>query len=101
MRRQGMWMLGLAACLALTALAGAENWPRFRGSDGSGVSAEQGIPGTWDADAIAWTTELPGVGHSAPAIWDQHLFVTSATAETGVIRELHALHAELKPSRRF
>ncbi len=93
MRNQRMWLCGLAVCLCLAERTGAENWPRFRGADGSGVSKEPGIPAAWDAKAVAWSTELPGIGHSAPAIWDRHVFVTSATAETGFIRELYALDA--------
>ena len=93
MRRHWMWVFAGTAILSAAASANAENWPRFRGPDGSGVSDEKGIPVAWDAKQVAWATELPGVGHAAPIIWDRHLFVTSATADTGALRELFALDA--------
>jgi outer membrane protein assembly factor BamB len=88
-----IWGFVLAACGLFPSVAGGENWPRFRGADGSGVSNERGIPAAWNASDVAWTTELPGEGHAAPIIWDRRLFVTSATADTGLIRELYALDA--------
>jgi outer membrane protein assembly factor BamB len=61
--------------------ARAENWPRFRGPNGEGVSASKNIPVTWtEGDSAIWKTVLPGVGHSSPVIWGDRLFVQSATA---------------------
>jgi outer membrane protein assembly factor BamB len=83
--------------LALVSLfldnASAENWPRFRGENGTGLSKQPGIPVAWEAGDYAWTIDLPGVGHSAPVIWDKTLFVTSAT-EGGGTRYLHCLDAD-------
>ena len=73
--------------------ASAENWPRFRGETGTGISAQSGIPVSWGAGDYAWTIDLPGVGHSAPVIWEKTLFVTSAT-EGGGTRYLHCLDAD-------
>jgi outer membrane protein assembly factor BamB len=71
----------------------ADNWPRFRGADGSGVAPEQGIPTSWKASDFAWVVDIPGEGHGAPAIWGQHLFLTTAT-EDGQVRSLLCLNAE-------
>ena len=83
--------------LALVSLfldkASAENWPRFRGENGTGLSKQPGIPVAWEAGDYAWTIDLPGVGHSAPVIWEKTLFVTSAT-EGGGTRYLHCLDAD-------
>ena len=83
--------------LALVSLfldkASAENWPRFRGENGTGLSTQPGIPVAWEAADYAWTIDLPGVGHSAPVIWEKTLFVTSAT-EGGGTRYLHCLDAD-------
>ncbi|QDT41346.1 outer membrane biogenesis protein BamB [Gimesia alba] len=74
-------ILGICLCLsALTALQ-AENWPRFRGIDGSGISTEKGFPQKWTAKDYAWQKELPGLGHSSPSVWGDNLFVTSALGE--------------------
>ncbi|MBM3786020.1 MAG: hypothetical protein FJW30_16795 [Acidobacteria bacterium] len=66
-------ILFAAACFA-------ENWPRFRGPNGQGGSAEQNVPLQWSAtENIAWRAEVPGVGWSSPIVWGNHVFVTTAT----------------------
>jgi len=74
-------------------ITSAENWSRFRGENGTGVSLQTGISVTWDDDAIAWQVDLPGIGHSSPCIWEKALFVTSATDE-GTRRLLLRLNAD-------
>jgi outer membrane protein assembly factor BamB len=92
--RHGIRLLALSAILLAAGQAGwADNWPRFRGRDGSGVAPEQGIPTSWKVGDFAWVVELPGEGHGQPVIWDQHLFVTTAT-DDGLVRSLICLHAE-------
>lgn len=87
----------LRCCLPVLALlclpATADDWNRFRGANGSGVSQQPGIPTEWDDDAPAWQKELPGVGHSSPCIHGKRLFVTSATDE-GTRRLLLCLDAD-------
>ncbi len=70
-------------CLLLTSTdLFAENWPRFRGPTGQGVSTETGLPTTWSADEnIAWKTEIPGEGWSSPIVFGDRVFVTSAAVE--------------------
>ena len=70
----------------------AQNWPRYRGADGSGVSEAKGFPTSWSQGDYEWVIELPGEGHSSPVIWDQDLFVTTATDE-GRVRYLLCLDA--------
>ena len=73
--------LALLAVL-LTAVLGAhaENWPRFRGPNGQGHSAETSVPVRWSAtNGIAWQTPIPGDGWSSPVVWDGKVFLTSAT----------------------
>lgn len=98
------WLLPAVVCgtclISLPTLQ-AENWPRFRGADGSGVAPEQGIPTAWKASDYAWQVEIPGVGHGAPVIWGKSLFVTSAVSN-GRERSLLCMDAdngELKWSR--
>jgi len=48
----------------------AENWPRFRGPTGQGVSSETGVPLHWSAtENIAWKTAIPGEGWSSPVVF--------------------------------
>lgn len=58
-------------------LASAENWPQWRGPQGTGVSSEKGLPTEWSAKQnIAWRAELAGLGVSSPIVWGNQVFVT-------------------------
>lgn len=74
-------------CLSalLLSLAGApdaraEDWPRFRGPTGQGISADPSPPVKWSArENVVWRTPIPGVGWSSPIVWGDRVFLTSAT----------------------
>jgi outer membrane protein assembly factor BamB len=74
------------ACLLSAAFAGlvtaplaALNWPQWRGPAGQGVSAEMALPTDWSPTTrVAWKTALSGRGHSAPVVWGDRVFVTTA-----------------------
>ena len=60
----------------------AENWARFRGPNGQGISRETDLPIRWSpTENIAWKTRVPGDSWSSPIVWDQHIFLTTATEE--------------------
>ena len=64
--------------------AWAAAWPRFRGPDGSGHSAYEGVPTTWDVEAeenVLWKTEVPLPGNGSPVVWKDRLFLTGADKE--------------------
>jgi outer membrane protein assembly factor BamB len=65
-------------CILHCSLAAAENWPRFRGADGAGISDSANIPSRWSEQDYRWVAELPGSGNSSPVIWQDRLFVTTA-----------------------
>ncbi len=68
----------LAFLAASASLAGAENWPQWRGPGSQGISTEAQLPTEWSATRnVAWKTELPA-GHSSPIVWGDRIFVTSA-----------------------
>jgi outer membrane protein assembly factor BamB len=77
----------LAAMVVLVSLAGrvqGENWPGFRGPTGQGLSAETGVPLQWSpTENVAWKTPIPGQGWSSPIVWDDSVFVTTATDAGG------------------
>ena len=57
-----------------------EQWSRFRGPNGQGISTATGLPTHWsDTENIAWRTPIPGEGWSSPVIWNDHIFLTTAT----------------------
>ncbi len=100
MRRTPLgWLLSLLlVTLVANQAVHAENWPRFRGPNGTGVSEQKGIPVRWDKKDYAWDIELPGVGHGEPIIWDDTLFVTSAVEE-GAVRYFFCIDANSGQTR--
>ncbi len=75
-----------ACCLLifLVVPAGAQDWTRFRGPNGAGVSEASTVPTTWTDADFNWRVELKGVGHSAPVIWEDRIFITSADENTAL-----------------
>ena len=55
-------------------------WTQWRGPLGTGEAAETADPPTrWsETENIKWKTPIKGLGHSTPAVWDGHVFLTSA-----------------------
>ena len=87
MRTQSLLCL-LAAALPVY----AENWPRWRGPDGNPVSTEVLLPKTWDSTKnVRWKEAISGEGMSAPIVWDDYVFITSAD-QKGAHRYLHGLN---------
>jgi outer membrane protein assembly factor BamB len=70
-----------AIWLAVAALppfdAGASDWPRFRGPNGSGVAESAGLPDRAGPEInVIWKTPLPP-GHSSPVLSGKHIFITA------------------------
>lgn len=59
-------------------LCKAEEWNRFRGPNGAGVSDATTVPAEWTEDDYNWVIDLPGSGHSSPIVWGTRIFVTAA-----------------------
>jgi outer membrane protein assembly factor BamB len=75
--RMSVGSLGLLALACFSSGILAEDWPCFRGPNGSAVSSETGLPLTWsDSKNIAWKAELPGPGSSGPSVLGDRVFVT-------------------------
>jgi len=63
-----------------SASARAENWPRFRGPTGQGLSSETNLPLRWSPTSnVLWKTAVPGAGWSSPIVWEDRIFLTSTT----------------------
>ena len=73
------------ACLLIVCdSAKSENWMRFRGPTGQGISTETKLPVTWSATKnIKWKASLPGKGWSSPIVFEDNVFIT-ASSEEGV-----------------
>lgn len=73
-----IYSIGLAA-LASSGLL-AENWPQFRGPGHQGISTEKNLPLKWSAsENIVWKTAVPGESWSSPVVWEDKVFLTTAT----------------------
>lgn len=71
----------LVLLLLVNATLAAENWPQWRGPRADGHTADAGLPVTWDARQIVWKTSLPGRGQSSPVLWENRIFLTSASQD--------------------
>ncbi len=83
----------LAAALllapALLITHAAENWPQFRGPDGTGHSDARGLPVRWsESGNIVWKTPIHDRGWSSPVIYGKQVWLTSASKDG---RELFVL----------
>ena len=81
-------------------LAAAEHWNQFRGPHGDGLAASASLPVEWsETNNVRWKTAIHGKAWSSPVVWEQEIWMTSATedgkqlsalcvdAETGKIKQ--------------
>jgi outer membrane protein assembly factor BamB len=86
----GRCIVGLVAIgfVLASATARADEWPRFRGPTGQGLTSETNLPTTWggkEGKNIAWKVSLPVTeaqgradnNQSSPIIWGDQVFVTT------------------------
>ena len=65
--------------IAAGATLAAENWPQWRGPHGQGISVETSLPTEWSPTShVVWKVPIAGRGHSAPVIWGDRVFLTTA-----------------------
>ncbi|MFN0129006.1 MAG: PQQ-binding-like beta-propeller repeat protein [Verrucomicrobiales bacterium] len=70
----------LAVALAIAPQLFAENWPCFRGPSRQGVTTATGVPTRWSSsENIRWKTPIAGDAHSSPIVWENNIFLTTAT----------------------
>jgi outer membrane protein assembly factor BamB len=67
----------ILAILMFPALAGAQNWPQWRGPDSNGSTTGTGLPDSCNPATAKWSIPLPGPSHATPIIWNDRIFVTS------------------------
>src|SRR5262249_18581918 len=73
----GLFVAGLSV-----GLASADDWPQFRGPNGSATSPDKQLPVEWGTDKnIAWKVKLPGYAWSCPVVWGDKVFVTTAVTD--------------------
>lgn len=72
----------LSVLIALIGTVSAQEWTRFRGPGGAGLTDTKGIPTDLSGDAIQWAVELGGTGHSSPVLWGDTVFLTMTSPES-------------------
>ena len=75
--------LAVVSLFLLTSVVQGQEWARFRGPNGQGISHAETIPVKWTERDYNWKVRLPGVGHSSPVIWDDKVFVTCGDQKNG------------------
>ncbi|NBR84612.1 MAG: pyrrolo-quinoline quinone [Verrucomicrobia bacterium] len=65
----------LLALTLLTTATHAANWPQFRGPDAANTGTGKPPVHFSPKTNLVWSTELP-LGHSAPVIWGERIFLT-------------------------
>lgn len=70
----GLW-------LAVSALA-QSNWPQFRGPQGDGIAHGSNLPVHFgEGGSVKWKTPIHGRAWSSPVIWDEQIWLTTATKD--------------------
>jgi outer membrane protein assembly factor BamB len=90
-------ILGLAGCVAVFSLAGAADWPQFRGPDRTNVSKETGLLKSWPKEGpeLVWTFRKAGLGYSGPAIVGGKIYCMGAREGTEQVFALDGKGEEL------
>ncbi len=73
--------------LFYASISQAQQWSRYRGPNGQGISYAKNIPLKWTQEDYNWKVTLPGGGHSSPVLWGDKVFVTSGdqNADQGLL----------------
>lgn len=72
----------VALGLVTPIMVAAENWPQFRGPDGTGHSDAHGLPLEWsESRNVVWKTPIHDRGWSSPVIYGKQIWLTSASKD--------------------
>jgi outer membrane protein assembly factor BamB len=72
----------LALLLVCATSRAQDNWPEFRGPNADGRSKSTGLPLKWsETENVRWKTAIHDRGWSTPVIWDNQVWLTTATED--------------------
>jgi len=84
--RRTLTLLIVLVAFPVSRAAAQDEWSRFRGPNGTGVSATTGLPTEFGPEQnVVWKTPLPP-GHSSPVLTATRIFLTAHTAEKETYR---------------
>ena len=59
----------------------AAHWNQFRGPEGTG-HVQSNLPLSWsETENVTWKTAIPGRGWSSPVLWENQIWLTTATPD--------------------
>jgi outer membrane protein assembly factor BamB len=73
----------LALAVAFTGnTARADNWDRFHGPNGTGVSNDKNVPVHFGLkNNIRWKVPIAGTGNSSPIVWGNRIFLHTSSPD--------------------
>jgi outer membrane protein assembly factor BamB len=78
---QSLFILTWLALQVSHSFAAENQWTRFRGPNGTGVSEAANLPAEFGPEKnVVWKTPLPP-GHSSPVLTEKHVFLTAHTKD--------------------
>ncbi len=103
MNKNTRWILSLFFGIVLASVAEGQEWTRFRGPNGQGISNATTIPVKWTENDFNWKAKLPAGGHGSPVIWKDKVFVTCEDPESpgGMLLALDVSDGHTLWSRRY
>ena len=85
MKRIAILTMCIFALAAIAAMASQpvgfeKNWHHWRGPYATGAAAlDAAPPTTWsESENVRWKVAIPGMGHAAPIIWEDKVFIQTA-----------------------
>jgi outer membrane protein assembly factor BamB len=73
-----------------------KNWTHFRGNTLNGMAETDKIPLIWDESVIKWKTAIHDRGHSSPVIYNDQIWITTATPDG---KELYAVCVDFQTGK--
>lgn len=74
-------LASIAYLLPVASTFAEDQWSQFRGPGGNGYSQSTALPLEWDDRSIVWKTPIHDRGWSSPVIWNDQVWMTTATKE--------------------
>lgn len=89
----GFIKMGVAALMlvSLVVSTGADDWPRFMGPHGNGLSPETGLRKDWNQNPPKrlWSVDMSDRGYAGPSVADGKVFIVDRDGDQDVVRAIN------------